>query len=109
MNRNHSSEKAIKAINQAQKLGIENISVDFIYGVPNFPNRNISNELYQLLNNSPFTFHAIISPLKKNLFWMVKETRKLAELNDLKSEEEFKLITQTLEQKGYDQRFPIFL
>ena len=27
---------------------------------------------------------------------------KLAELTDLKSEEEFKLITQTLEQKGYD-------
>ena len=59
MNRNHSSEKAITAINKAQELGIENISVDFIYGVPNFANRNISNELYQLLNN--FLSHFMLS------------------------------------------------
>ena len=103
MNRNHSSEKAITAINKAQELGIENISVDFIYGVPNFPNRNISNELYQLLNNSPFhisCYHFTIE--EKTYFGWLKKQEKLAELTDLKSEEEFKLITQTLEQKGYD-------
>ncbi len=103
MNRNHSSKKAITAINQAKELGIENISVDFIYGVPNFPKRNISDELHQLLNNSPFhisCYHFTIE--EKTYFGWLNKQEKLAELNDLKSEKEFKLITKTLEQKGYD-------
>ena len=61
--------------------------------MPNFPNRNISNELYQLLNNSPFhisCYHFTIE--EKTYFGWLKKQEKLAELTDLKSEEEFKLI-----------------
>ena len=45
MNRSHNQEKAIQSILLAKKMGFENISVDFIYGVPGYPNRNIKQEL----------------------------------------------------------------
>lgn len=36
MNRRHNAEQAIQAVKNAQDLGFNNISVDLIYGLPNF-------------------------------------------------------------------------
>ena len=54
MNRSHSQEKAIQSILLAKKMGFENISVDFIYGIPGYPNRDIKGELSSLLSTKPF-------------------------------------------------------
>jgi len=35
LKRNHSSEKAIKAVLDAEAIGIANVSIDLIYGIPN--------------------------------------------------------------------------
>ena len=53
MNRSHNQEKAIKSILLAKKMGFENISVDFIYGVPGYPNRD-ERELSSSLSIKPF-------------------------------------------------------
>lgn len=36
MNRSHTAEQALSAIRNAQKTGFQNISIDLIYGLPNF-------------------------------------------------------------------------
>jgi len=78
MNRNHSSQQAKKAIYLANKLGFDNISVDFIYGTPRKINRNWEEELIELVSfpiQHLSAYHLTIEPktffnnqLKKGLF-----------------------------------------
>ena len=94
MNRSHSQEKAIQSILLAKKMGFENISVDFIYGVPGYPNRDIKGELSSLLSTKPFhisCYHFTIED--KTYFGHLKKKNKLKEIRDTQSEEEFKIIT----------------
>ena len=39
MNRTHSEQKTLEAVQKAQDLGFSNISIDLIYGLPTFLNR----------------------------------------------------------------------
>ena len=97
MNRSHNQEKAIQSILLAKKMGFENISVDFIYGVPGYPNRNIKQELLSLLSTKPFhisCYHFTIED--KTYFGHLKKQNKLKEIRDTQSEEEFKIITHLL-------------
>ena len=45
MNRSHSSKKAIDAVVHAQAAGFGNISIDLIYGLPVFLNRNWNKDI----------------------------------------------------------------
>ena len=102
MNRSHSQEKAIQSILLAKKMGFENISVDFIYGVPGYPNRDIKGELSSLLSTKPFhisCYHFTIED--KTYFGHLKKKNKLKEIRDAQSEEEFKIITHLLHNNRY--------
>ena len=57
-------------------MGFENISVDFIYGIPGYPNRDIKGELYSL-TTKPFHISVTTLPLKINVFWSPKKKNKL--------------------------------
>ena len=102
MNRSHSQENAIQSILLAKKMGFENISVDFIYGVPGYPNRDIKGELSSLLTTKPFhisCYHFTIED--KTYFGHLKKKNKLKEIRDIQSEEEFKIITHLLHTNRY--------
>ena len=102
MNRSHSQEKAIQSIFLAKKMGFENISVDFIYGVPGYPNRDLKGELSSLLSTKPFhisCYHFTIED--KTYFGHLKKKNKLKEIRDIQSEEEFKIITHLLHTNRY--------
>ena len=102
MNRSHSQEKAIQSILLAKKMGFENISVDFIYGIPGYPNRDIKGELSSLLSTKPFhisCYHFTIED--KTYFGHLKKKNKLKEIRDAQSEEEFKIITHLLHNNQY--------
>lgn len=45
MNRAHTADKAIACVDLAQKRGFKNISIDLIYGVPLFLNRNWKRDI----------------------------------------------------------------
>ena len=45
MNRAHTADKAIACVDLAQKIGFKNISIDLIYGVPLFLNRNWKSDI----------------------------------------------------------------
>ena len=44
MNRAHTKKQVLEAISLTQKTGFNNISLDFIYGIPNKLNRNYTKE-----------------------------------------------------------------
>ncbi|MFT4524629.1 MAG: oxygen-independent coproporphyrinogen-3 oxidase [Bacteroidia bacterium] len=48
MNRSHDRQQALGSISEAQSIGIENISVDLIFGT-NFPDRDLATELEEFL------------------------------------------------------------
>jgi oxygen-independent coproporphyrinogen-3 oxidase len=50
MNRSHNANQAIDGIKRMQDQGIENISIDLIYGLPNMSEQHWANNLKQALN-----------------------------------------------------------
>ena len=52
MNRAHTSDKAIACIELAQKVGFNNISIDLIYGVPLFLNRNWKRDIEKAIQSN---------------------------------------------------------
>ena len=102
MNRSHNKEKALQSVLLAKKMGFENVSVDFIYGIPGYPNRDIKKELSNLLSTKPFhisCYHFTIED--KTYFGQLKKQKKLREISDTRSEEEFKIIAQLLDSNQY--------
>ena len=102
MNRSHNKEKALQSVLLAKKMGFENVSVDFIYGIPGYPNRDIKKELSNLLSTKPFhisCYHFTIED--KTYFGRLKKQKKLREISDTRSEEEFKIIAQLLDSNQY--------
>ena len=102
MNRSHNKEKALQSVLLAKKMGFENVSVDFIYGIPGYPNRDIKKELCNLLSTKPFhisCYHFTIED--KTYFGQLKKQKKLREISDTRSEEEFKIIAQLLDSNQY--------
>ena len=102
MNRSHNKEKALQSVLLAKKMGFENVSVDFIYGIPGYPNRDIKKELSNLLSTKPFhisCYHFTIED--KTYFGQLKKKKKLREIRDTQSEEEFKIIAQLLDSNQY--------
>lgn len=102
MNRSHNKEKALQSVFLAKKMGFENVSVDFIYGIPGYPNRDIKKELSNLLSTKPFhisCYHFTIED--KTYFGQLKKKKKLREIRDTQSEEEFKIIAQLLDSNQY--------
>ncbi len=102
MNRSHDEQKAIQSILLAKKLGFNNISVDFIYGVPDFFNRDIKGELFSLLKTKPShisCYHFTIED--KTYFGKLKKQNKLKEIRDIDSEKEFHIITKLLQDHKF--------
>ena len=50
MNRVHTKKQVLEAISLTQKTGFDNISLDFIYGVPKQLNRNYSKALKEIMS-----------------------------------------------------------
>lgn len=50
LNRPHSSEEAIRTVNEAKQGGFNNVSIDLIYGLPGQTVLDWQNTLYQALN-----------------------------------------------------------
>jgi oxygen-independent coproporphyrinogen III oxidase len=93
MNRNHSSHQAKRAISLANKLGFNNISVDFIYGTPRKINRNWEEELVELVSfpiQHLSAYHLTIEPktyfsnqLKKGQFEIITQEESSIEYTNL--------------------------
>ena len=103
MNRAHTKKQVLEAISLTQKTGFNNISLDFIYGIPNKLNRNYAKELSELISFRPnhiSCYHLTIE--QDTYFGYMKNKDKLKEIEEEKSEEEFLAISETLRASNYN-------
>ncbi len=101
--RRHTSQQALDAVRLAQSVGIDNISIDLIYGLPGLSLEEWREDVNQFLNlNVPHlsAYHLIFekgtlmtSQLKKGLF---------TEATEDESKEQFTLLQNSLLQNGFE-------
>ncbi|MBU8893653.1 MAG: radical SAM family heme chaperone HemW [Bacteroidales bacterium] len=104
MKRKHSVSQAVRAINNAQDAGFENISVDLIYGLPDLKIENWEkniNEALDLNIQHISAYHLTIEP--NTLFHKLSKNKKLNLPTENKSLEQFKRLVEKIEKNGFLQ------
>ena len=103
MNRIHNKEQALKAINLADLSGFNDISIDFIYGTPEFLNRDYNQEISEIIALNPShisCYHLNIE--NGTYFGHLEKNKKLKPLEDEISEKEFLWISNKLKSCKYE-------
>ena len=104
MKRKHSVSQAVRAINIAQDVGFENISVDLIYGLPDLKIKNWEkniNEALDLNIQHISAYHLTIEP--NTLFHKLRKNKKLNLPTEDESLEQFKRLVEKTQEKGFLQ------
>jgi oxygen-independent coproporphyrinogen III oxidase len=104
MNRRHNAGQAIESVENAVKIGINNISVDLIYGLPNLTNKDWSaslNQVFQLPVNHLSAYHLTYHEGTTFYTWLKKGTLK--ELKELDSISQFNLLVEASKKYGFEQ------
>lgn len=103
MNRAHNAQEAINCVQEAQRAGIHNISVDLIYGLP-----DMSNELWRTqvekaieLGVSHISAYCLTVEEKTSLHQWVK-SKKIQVANNSVQAEQFEILTETLQRAGFE-------
>jgi oxygen-independent coproporphyrinogen-3 oxidase len=104
MNRRHNSAQALKSIQLANEAGIENISIDLIYGLPNQTleawKQNVEKAVslnVRHISAYHLTYH------EGTVFYEYLKKGKIKELPDELSFQQFKLLLQLLKEAGFEQ------
>tara|TARA_B100001287_G_scaffold141563_1_gene119078 strand:+ start:11660 stop:12787 length:1128 start_codon:yes stop_codon:yes gene_type:complete len=103
MNRSHSKNQIVQAINICKSVGFSNLSLDFIYGLPTHFKRDYKTELLELIELNPThisCYHLTIE--KGTYFEYLKNKNKFIEIEDDKSEEEFLWISNALKMANFN-------
>lgn len=104
MNRAHNAEEAINSISLARKYGIENFSIDLIYGLPDLSNSEWEAAVQQVIDyNVPhISAYCLTIEEKTALHKWVKEG-SISKANEETQSEQFLILLKLLEENGYLQ------
>lgn len=103
MNRAHSAQEGLNCILIAQQGGIENISLDLIYGLPNMDNARWQKQIQQAieLNVTHISAYCLTVEEKTALHQLVKKKQIQPASNEQQSEQ-FELLISALKNAGFD-------
>lgn len=102
LNRRHDSAQAEYALREIFRAGIENVTVDLIYGIPGM-------SLHEWNSNLDFTFSFNIKHLsayhltfeRGTVFWKMKEKGVINEIDEEESSALFNLLIEKSEKAGF--------
>jgi len=103
MNRVHTSVEAENAIKLAQDLGIDNLNIDLIYGIPGLSSVAWENNLQKALAlglKHLSAYHLTIEP--KTVFHYYKQKGRLREIDENTSFSQCNLLRQVTGREGFD-------
>jgi oxygen-independent coproporphyrinogen-3 oxidase len=104
INRRHSTEKAISAVKKCQENGLNNISIDLMYGFPSQTQESWINSLKKAVELDVRHISAYHLTYEDGTVLHQKLMRgEIAEIAEDESVSMFKLLTETLEQNGFEQ------
>lgn len=104
MNRNHSAEASIACVSLAHKAGIENISIDLIYGLPELTADKWLKDIRTAVSlNIAHISSYCLTIEEKTVFGNLTKKGKLQPVSDEISEEHLLLLIHELTSSGYEQ------
>lgn len=103
MNRRHTAEQAVRAVETAKRAGFSNITIDLIFGVPGFGDISLKNSLEGALSLGVQHISAYHLTLEPNTGFGRQAARgKFRQVDETVSEEEFLAVHRTLTGAGYE-------
>ena len=103
MGRRHSAAQAVEAIGRLRRAGIENISVDVIFGVEGFGGESLEQTLQVILAldvEHISAYHLTIEPTTR--FGKALEKGELKQVSERRSEEEYNAVHKAFTRAGYE-------
>ena len=103
LNRNHSSAQAITCISQAQDIGIDNISIDIIYGIPGNDLNDLALDIQKAVDtkvNHISAYSLTIEP--KTVFGQQKKKGVFKELPESMQSHKFSFTRNLLAENGFE-------
>jgi oxygen-independent coproporphyrinogen-3 oxidase len=103
MNRAHRSEAAVRAIELAKEVGIDNISIDLIYGIPTLTDQNWIQNINKAvaLEVQHLSCYALTVEPKTPLNALILKGEK-EDIDTAKQATHFELLTKHAVQAGYE-------
>lgn len=103
MNRNHTSQMGIQAVKTAQDFGIDNLTLDLLYNLPNSTMDELNSDLRQLLSLEPRHISAYgLTVEPKTFFENQVKKGLLLPLPEESASQQYHLVSETLQQAGFD-------
>lgn len=102
LNRRHRSDEAEKALASIMDSGIENISVDLIYGIPGVTIKQWTESLRKTLDfdiKHLSAYHLTIEP--NTVFGKMKKAGEIEEIDEGESENQYRVLTRLCNKHGY--------
>ena len=103
LNRNHSSAQATTCISQAQDIGIDNISIDIIYGIPGNDLNDLAFDIHKAVDtqvNHISAYSLTIEP--KTVFGQQKKKGFFKELPESMQSQKFSFTRNLLAENGFE-------
>ncbi len=102
MKRQHSANQAISSIVEAKKVGFKNISIDLIYGLPDFTLKKWEENINQAIKlniQHISAYHLTIEP--NTIFQKLHKNKKLNLPNEKESLEQFQTLVEKTKENGF--------
>lgn len=104
MNRAHNSEEALNCVGVAKKAGFENISVDLIYGLPNFSTEDWKKNIQKVIRFGIQHVSAYcLTVEEKTVLSKLVAQKKIVPANEDDQSEQFEILVNELEKAGIEQ------
>jgi len=103
LNRNHSSAQALNSISLAQQVGIENISIDLIYGIPGNELSDLTSDIEKAVDTQVTHISAYSLTIEpKTVFGQQKNKGIFKELPESMLSQKFTFTRNLLKEKGFE-------
>lgn len=102
MNRSHNAKQSLECLENAQKIGFDNLSFDLIYGVP-AQNHDFWKKDLQMASQigAKHISAYCLTIEEKTVFGKWLKNKKINEINDDFANDQFDMLVENLENKGY--------
>ncbi len=103
LHRNHSGEQALSAIQNAQNIGLSNISIDLIFGIPSSDLIKLKKDIEQASHSGVQHISAYSLTIEpKTVFGIQKKKKLFQEIPDIEMAQQFELTHNLLVEEGFE-------
>ena len=103
MNRAHTVDEAMKCVSLAQKAGIDNITVDLIYGLPNLSMEEWHNHIQTVIDfGVPHVSAYCLTIENKTALESMVRKGKVNPASEDQQSEQFTILTEMLTENGFE-------